>query len=61
MRNVAGKDAGLTDKYRALQKESDKYVKERGSLKAGSIAVTGAGDLEAKGVKRILHAVGPIW
>jgi O-acetyl-ADP-ribose deacetylase (regulator of RNase III) len=40
----------------ALQEESDSLVKSKGTLKTGSAAVTGAGNLPFKGV---IHAVGP--
>ena len=40
----------------ALQEESDRIMRERGPLPAGSAVVTGAGRLAFKGV---IHAVGP--
>jgi O-acetyl-ADP-ribose deacetylase (regulator of RNase III) len=40
----------------ALQEESDRIVRERGTLPTGSAVVTGAGRLPYKG---IVHAVGP--
>ena len=40
----------------ALQEESDRMVRERGPLAAGSAVVTSAGRLPFKGV---IHAVGP--
>jgi O-acetyl-ADP-ribose deacetylase (regulator of RNase III) len=40
----------------ALQRESDRIVRERGPLPAGSAVATGAGKLPFKGV---IHAVGP--
>jgi O-acetyl-ADP-ribose deacetylase (regulator of RNase III) len=40
----------------ALQDESDRIVRERGTLPTGSAVVTGAGRLPYKG---IVHAVGP--
>ena len=40
----------------ALQEESDRIVREQGTLPAGSAVVTGAGRLPFKGV---IHAVGP--
>ena len=40
----------------ALQDESDRIVRERGSLPTGSAVATGAGRLPYKG---IVHAVGP--
>jgi O-acetyl-ADP-ribose deacetylase (regulator of RNase III) len=39
-----------------LQEESDRIVRERGPLSAGSAVVTGAGKLPFRGV---IHAVGP--
>ena len=40
----------------ALQEESDRIMRERGPLPAGSAVVTGAGRLAFKGV---IHAIGP--
>jgi len=40
----------------ALQEESDRVVRSRGTLPTGSAAITGAGRLPFKGV---VHAIGP--
>jgi putative ATPase len=41
-----------------LQKESNEYVQKYGKVKTGEVAVTSAGDLNAK---YVIHTVGPIW
>ena len=43
---------------RIIQEESDRYVREHGTVPTGSVAVTTAGKLKAK---YIIHAVGPIY
>ena len=42
----------------AIQEESDRWVREHGTLSTGQVAVTGAGNLPCKVV---IHAVGPVW
>ncbi len=41
---------------RAVQEESDRWVRERGPVPVGGVAVTGAGKLKAR---YVIHAVGP--
>ncbi len=41
-----------------IQRESDKWVKERGQVGHDEPAYTGAGNLPAR---YIIHAVGPVW
>ncbi len=43
---------------KVIQKESDKWVRERGPVPVGGVAVTSGGNLKAK---YVIHAVGPIW
>jgi O-acetyl-ADP-ribose deacetylase (regulator of RNase III) len=43
---------------RAIQAESDRWIKEHGPVPTGQVAVTGAGNLPARVV---IHAVGPVW
>ncbi|MBT1248557.1 MULTISPECIES: macro domain-containing protein [unclassified Thermosipho (in: thermotogales)] len=42
----------------SIQKESDEYIQKYGPVNTGNVAVTFAGNLDAK---YIIHAVGPIW
>eukprot|EP01116_Phalansterium_solitarium_P021987 TRINITY_DN7084_c0_g1_i1.p1 TRINITY_DN7084_c0_g1~~TRINITY_DN7084_c0_g1_i1.p1 ORF type:complete len:515 (-),score=121.67 TRINITY_DN7084_c0_g1_i1:321-1865(-) len=41
-----------------IQRESDAWVRQNGTLRDGDVAVTGAGEMLAGCV---IHAVGPIW
>lgn len=41
-----------------IQEESDAWIRERGTVPTGGVAVTGAGNLPCK---KIIHAVGPVW
>ena len=41
--------------------ESKKWINDYREVKAGTVAVTGSGKLRDKGVKQIIHAVGPQW
>ena len=41
-----------------IRAESRKWIEEHGIVPAGSVAVTGAGNLSAK---YVIHAVGPRW
>jgi O-acetyl-ADP-ribose deacetylase (regulator of RNase III) len=41
-----------------LQKESDRWIKEKGAVSHQSPAYTGAGELP---FRYIIHAVGPVW
>ena len=41
-----------------IQEESDRYVREHGSVVAGNVALTQAGKLPCR---YIIHAVGPVW
>lgn len=41
-----------------IQKESDKWVRERGRVPTGSAAITAGGNLAAK---YVIHAVGPVY
>lgn len=41
-----------------IQKESDEWVRQHGSVPVGQVAITSAGNLPAKAV---IHAVGPVW
>lgn len=43
---------------KAIQEESDQWVRENGTVPTGQVAVTRAGNLPCK---YILHAVGPVW
>jgi O-acetyl-ADP-ribose deacetylase (regulator of RNase III) len=43
---------------RAIQEESDRWVRKHGTVPTGQVAVTGAGDLPCK---YVIHAVGPVW
>jgi len=43
---------------RTIQEESDRWVREHGSLPTGEVAVTRAGRLPCRFV---IHAVGPVW
>jgi O-acetyl-ADP-ribose deacetylase (regulator of RNase III) len=42
----------------AIQKESDKWVREHGRVPTGSAAITSGGDLRAD---YVIHAVGPVY
>ncbi|XP_070564853.1 uncharacterized protein [Ptychodera flava] len=44
---------------RTVQREANAYIKRYGSLKAGEVAITSAGNLES--VTLIIHAVSPRW
>jgi len=41
-----------------IQEESERWVREHGSLPTGEVAVTGAGRLPCR---YVIHAVGPVW
>nr|DBA19533.1 TPA: hypothetical protein GDO54_015353 [Pyxicephalus adspersus] len=41
-----------------IEKESKDFIRSKGSLKTGELAVTSPGNLPCK---RLLHAVGPVW
>ncbi len=41
-----------------VQKESDEWIREHGTIDTGDVAVTSGGNLRCK---YIIHAVGPIW
>ncbi len=41
-----------------IQKESDDWIRTRGNVPTGSVAVTSGGHLPAK---YVIHAVGPVW
>lgn len=41
-----------------IQVESDRWVAERGPVRTGTAAITGAGALPCR---YVIHAVGPIW
>ena len=41
-----------------IQQESDKWIKDHGSLATGDVTVTSAGDLHCK---YVIHAVGPVY
>ena len=43
---------------RVIQEESDRIVKERGAIPAGSAVYTSGGNLKARFV---IHTVGPVW
>jgi len=43
---------------RVIQEESDRWIREHGTVPTGQVAVTGAGSLRCK---YIIHAVGPVW
>ena len=43
---------------RAIQEESERWVREKGTVPTGQVAVTGGGMLAARSV---IHAVGPVW
>ncbi|RMF84735.1 MAG: macro domain-containing protein [Nitrospinota bacterium] len=42
----------------SIQEESNRWVREHGSVPTGQVAVTGAGSLPAR---YVIHAVGPVW
>jgi O-acetyl-ADP-ribose deacetylase (regulator of RNase III) len=42
-----------------IQQESMNIISTNGQVKTGDCVYTGSGKLEAKGVKYIIHAVGP--
>ncbi len=41
-----------------IQQESNAWVSKHGTVKTGTVAITGAGKLPCKAV---IHAVGPVW
>ncbi len=41
-----------------IQRESDQWIQEHGSVPVGGAAITSAGSMPAK---YVIHAVGPIW
>jgi putative ATPase len=41
-----------------IARESNAYIKKKGPLSDGGVAVTAAGHLKAK---KVFHAVGPVW
>lgn len=43
---------------RSIQEESDRWVREHGTVPTGCAAITGAGSLPAR---HVIHAVGPVW
>jgi putative ATPase len=43
---------------RVIQEESSRWVRERGAVPTGHVAVTGAGSLPCA---YVIHAVGPVW
>jgi O-acetyl-ADP-ribose deacetylase (regulator of RNase III) len=42
----------------SIQAESNEWVRERGPVRTGSAAITGAGTLPCR---YVIHAVGPVW
>lgn len=47
--------------HRAAGPELLRSIRAIGSCPTGSAVITPAYDLEAQGVRRVIHAVGPIW
>jgi len=41
-----------------IQAESDRWVREHGTVHTGTAAITGAGNLPCR---YVIHAVGPVW
>ncbi|PWH13701.1 MAG: Appr-1-p processing protein [Ardenticatenia bacterium] len=41
-----------------IQEESDRWVREHGSVRTGTAAITGAGALPCR---YVIHTVGPVW
>lgn len=42
-----------------LQRESNDIIREQGPLKIGGAVYTNSGNLQGKGIKYVIHAVGP--
>jgi O-acetyl-ADP-ribose deacetylase (regulator of RNase III) len=51
-------DAIATAGGPAIQEASDRWIDEHGSVPAGQVAITTAGDLPCQ---YVIHAVGPVW
>lgn len=46
---------------RELDKECQQYIKDHGRLHVSGVATTGSHNLSKKGIKKIVHAVGPVF